>query len=431
MNRFDIISLQTRKTNIEKVYCLFATGRFHFLLGNETACIRAYSHAIEKLLNGKYLNSQSKIASEMALAGRLKCFNPALAGQIQLYLYIAMALLSQGSDKTRFKNYLENFQLRKVPFKTPVVIVAGGASLMDPSKVDDYRDYIRELMHGFRGTIISGGTTAGIPGLAGSVKADMEKQHQPDFDLIAYLPVKLPVDAVKSLAYDQFYKTASEKFSALDILNCWVDLVMNGVNPVDVVLVGIDGGAIARMEYEIALSLGAKVALVSYSGRAVTDFLQDKIRGNHPNLLQLPDDPLTVWAMVNQSSKTTLSKEEIETQAPPLQNSELKQVALYEHILKRVNLGIRKADKPVMMSLSENLTAADCDLLAKLEHACRNAERLLDGWKYGPQKDLANKLNPCIISWDNLDETTRRYIYEQVDNIPVLLGKIGYEVFKM
>jgi len=451
---------------IEKVPGWFAIGHCHFFLGNETACICAYANAIESWLDKKYVTSHATLIAEIALTGRLKRFDPALAGEIQLYLNLAMMHSAQCADKARFENYLVHSKIRKDSFKTPVVIVAGGASLMDQEKVDDYRDYFRELMLDFQGTIISGGTTAGIPGLVGSVKAEMDKKNKPAFDLIAYLPKKLPMDAVKSHAYDQFYETASEKFSALDILNCWNDLIMNGIIPRDVILIGIDGGDIATMEYEIALSLGAKVALVSNSGRAVSELLQDKTRRNLPNLMSLPNDPFTVWALVNQSARTTLTKDEIESLAPQvhefyrikkleeldpetvdvnkykvlmpwdkldpsLQNSNLKQVAFYEHILKRVKLGIRKVDAPVLFNIKENVTTTEYDLLANLEHARWNAERLLDGWRYGQDKDLVSKLNPCIVAWDKLDLPTRKYDYEPVDNIPVLLVKIGFEVYKI
>lgn len=43
--------------------------------------------------------------------------------------------------------------------------------------------------------------------------------------------------------------------------------------------------------------------------------------------------------------------------------------------------------------------------------------------------DLENKLNPCIVAWDDLDEEIKRYDYEPVENIPELLGMIGYEVY--
>ncbi|MCX6238212.1 MAG: RyR domain-containing protein, partial [Bacteroidia bacterium] len=257
-----------------------------------------------------------------------------------------------------------------------------------------------------------------------------------------------------------------DKFSALDILICWSDLVGNGIKPADVILIGIDGGVIANMEYRIALSLGAKVGLVTSSGRAVTDFLYDKTWANHPNLLQLPNDPLTAWALVNQSAKTILSKEKIEKLAPiahefyrqkrleefnpntedinkfkvlmpweklnpSLKHSNLKQVAFYEHILKRVGLNIREEVNPVLFNIKAEQSTTVYDYLAKLEHARWNAERLLEGWRYGPEKNITAKLNPCITAWENLDDATRVFDYDPVDNIPKLLAEIGYEVYRV
>lgn len=451
---------------IKRVPAFFAVGHCYLLLDEKTGCINAFANAVETLLNGKYLTSHATIVAEIALIGKLKSLNPKLSEQIKLYLNIAMVLVADSSNKDRYKSYLEQYKIRKESFKTPVVIVAGGASNMDESKVDDYCNYISELMHGFKGTVISGGTTAGIPGLVGQVKAEMQENSSVDFDLEAYLPEKLPNDAVKSSAYDRFYETSSDSFSAFDILVCWAELINNKIYPEDVILIGIDGGKIATMEYQIALSLGAKVGLIAYSGRAVSDFMQDKTWKNHPNLLQLPKDPLTVWALVNQTAETILDKEEIEELAPiahefyrlkrlqelnpktedinkykvlmpwnkldaSLQHSNLKQVAFYELILKRVNLSIRKAENPAKFNIKANLSTTEYDFLAKLEHARWNAERLLEGWRYGPEKNITAKLNPCITAWENLDDVTRVFDYDPVDNIPILLEKIGYEVYRV
>jgi hypothetical protein len=169
---------------------------------------------------------------------------------------------------------------------------------------------------------------------------------------------------------------------------------------------------------------------------------------------------------VNQKTASVLSKEQIETLAPLvhefyrekrveglkatetdinkykvimrwkkldplLQESNRLQVAFYEHILKRVNLGIWKSVKPVLFDIKKNLPVTDRDMLAKLEHARWNAERLLEGWRYGPQKDLARKLNPYLVAWKNLDEDIKPYDYDPVDNIPLMLEKIGYEVYRI
>ncbi len=448
---------------VDKVPACFALGRCHFFLGNQMECIKAYSTAVGVIVNSGYTSSRCVVDAEIDRAGRFKPFRKELAAQIGLYLNIAMSI-SEYAESGNYKHALEEFQLRKEAMKTPVVIVAGGASRMEETKVEQYEAYIRELMHDFHGTIISGGTTAGIPGLTGLVKAGMQKQGPVPFDLVAYLPENLPKGAERSAAYDHFFETDASDFSTLDILTCWADLITNGIHPKDVILIGIDGGEIAAMEYRIALSLGARVCLVAYSGRAVSDFIQDKIWKDHPNLIQVPNDPHTVWALVNQSAGTVLTPEETNQLAPmvhefyrgqrleelnpkaidvnkfkvlmpwekldpALQRSNILQVAFYELLLRRVNLGIRKSERPQVIKIKKTVSPEDYDLLAKLEHARWNAERLLEGWRYGRDKDLVKKLNPYIVPWDQLDDETRKYDYDPVNNIPALLAKIGYEVY--
>lgn len=195
---------------------------------------------------------------------------------------------------------IEDQRINKDSFKTPVVIVAGGASLMGEPNCGNYRDMLRELMHGFKGTIISGGTTAGIPGLVGEVKSELEKSGKLDFELIGYLPKNLPDVTIKSTAYNCFCETDSDHFSVLEVLSYWCDIVRSGIDPKEVLLIGIEGGPIAAMEYRIALSLGAKVALLANSGRAIADLLQDEAWKNHPNLSLLSEGHDSLQTLVNE-----------------------------------------------------------------------------------------------------------------------------------
>ncbi|MEX2352961.1 MAG: hypothetical protein WD709_02150, partial [Gammaproteobacteria bacterium] len=301
---------------IDAIPAWFAVGRCHFFLGNPNECIKAYLNAVDIIMNNDYTSNRCVIDAEIDRAGRFKQLKKPLAEQIRLCLNIAMAVSEKSTDQEFYRTALEGVQIRKEPMKTPVVIVAGGASLMKETKADRYREYIEELMLGFKGTIISGGTTAGIPGLVGKVKAELEQSGQIDFDLLAYLPENLPKDAVPSKAYDHSYETDSKTFSALDIFSCWADIVLSGIHPAQVVLIGIEGGEMAGMEYRTALALGAKVGLVAYSGRAAFEFINEEPWKDHANLIQLPNDPLTLWALVNQTAETTLSMEETEKLAP-------------------------------------------------------------------------------------------------------------------
>lgn len=451
---------------IDAIPAWFAIGRCHFFLGNKNECIKTYSNAVSILLNKKYTSSSITIDAEIARAERLRLFDDKLAEQIYLYLNIAMSISDTATDKLIYGSVLEEARLRKDKIKKPVVIIAGGASLMEKMKVETYGEYIRELMYDFKGTIISGGTNEGIPGLTGRIKEKINIDNPVNFDLLAYLPEKLPVDASISPAYTSIYRTSSDEFSALDILTGWADIIQSDIDPSEVIIVGINGGKIADLEYRIALSLGAKVCLIAYSGRAVFELVREKQWKDHQNLIQVPEDPLTVWAIVNQNTPTLLTREEIEKLAPlvhefyrekrletfkstesdvnkykvimrwkkldpALQYSNRLQVAFYEHLLKRVDLGIRKVKNPVPLDLKGELPASDRDILARLEHARWNAERLLEGWRYGPEKNLVKKLNPYLVAWEKLDDEIKPYDYDPVDNIPMMLEKIGYEVYKL
>ena len=452
---------------IDSIPAWFATARCHFFLGNQKECIKAYSNAVAVILDKKLTTDCFIIDAEINRAERLKLIDEKLAEQILLYLNLAMAISDVPKDKTSYLDALREKQLRKKELKKPVVIVAGGASLMDKVQVELYNEYIRELMHDFNGTIISGGTKEGIPGLVGMIKEEIEKDKKLDFSLLAYLPEKLPHDANLSPAYDHHYKTKSAEFSALDILTSWTDIILSGIQPSEVIIIGINGGKIADLEYKIGLSLGAKVCLVSYSGRAAGDLVQEQRWKSHPDLIQIPNDPLTVWAIVNQKKSTILTKEEIDVLAPfvhefyrnqrlkgfkttetdvnkykvimrwekldsTLQESNRQQVRFYQHILERVNLGMRKPvnKPPVLFNIKKNLSGQAHDMLAKSEHARWNAERLLEGWRYGPEKDLVKKLNPYLVAWEKLDDAIKPYDYDPVDNIPLMLEKIGYEVYE-
>jgi hypothetical protein len=335
---------------------------------------------------------------------------------------------------------------------------------MDVAKVDSYSEYIKELMYEFNGTIISGGTEEGIPGLVGRIKEELNKEKPVGFELIAYLPGQLPDDANVSAHYDKIYKTESEEFSAFEILTTWTDIILSGIQSSEVIVIGIDGGDIADLEYRIALSLGAKVCLVDYSGRAVSDFVQEKRWKDHSNLVRVPNDPFTVWALINQKVRTDLTENDINKLAPEVHEfyrqkrlkefdretndidklrvvmewdylkedfkfSNKQQVSFYQAMLERVDLSIRPSKDLVLFDIKKNLSDEKYDMLAKLEHARWNAERLLAGWKYGPVKDIFRKINPCLVPWDDLDSTTKPNDYEPVDNIPRMLKEIGYEVY--
>ena len=272
--------------------------------------------------------------------------------------------------------------------------------------------------------------------------------------------------SIQSTPFDLRPETNSDGFFSSDILKCWADIIISEISPLHVVLIGFDGDDIADLDFQISLSLGGKVGLISLKKDISTKLILDEHWKNHPDLIILPKDPLTVWALANQFSKTILSNEDIVTLAsyahefyrnltfkyfdsssndlnkyklllpwdkldPNKKQIAMTGISFYELILKKAGLAIRKVENPVELNFQESLKEEEFDYLAALEHARWNAERLLEGWRFNKVKDINKKFNPCIKAWEDLDNDTKKYDYDPVRNIPGFLAKIGYEVYKV
>ena len=71
----------------------------------------------------------------------------------------------------------------------------------------------------------------------------------------------------------------------------------------------------------------------------------------------------------------------------------------------------------------ERFTHNEQNILAPLEHTRWNAERLLAGWRYGTPSDKARRINENITGWEFLDDSVKKYDYEAIEDIPLILAK--------
>jgi hypothetical protein len=166
-----------------------------------------------------------------------------------------------------------------------IIILAGKGGKLSRKEKEDWMPFLVQLLSGFEGTVISGGTNSGIPGLAGEIALDYLSQEKKAFHLIGYLPGKLPPGMDRSPGYDQFITSPKDDFSLEDILNYWVDILFRGILPENVLLTGISGGPLAFSEYQLALALGAKVTLLRDSGGSVKKIMEDPFWNTLPNLM--------------------------------------------------------------------------------------------------------------------------------------------------
>lgn len=88
--------------------------------------------------------------------------------------------------------------------------------------------------------------------------------------------------------------------------------------------------------------------------------------------------------------------------------------------------------KPIDLSdveLSEDLNELR-EAIAENAHDVWAAERIAQGWTYGPQRDDAKKETPCMVAYSQLPESEKKFDRDMAMNTLKLLTKLGYDIVK-
>jgi ppGpp synthetase/RelA/SpoT-type nucleotidyltranferase len=340
-------------------------------------------------------------------------------------------------------------------FSRPVFILAGGCDGSELEVVDFCRPVLTTAFARVSGTIVSGGTLQGIPGLAGDVRASHPSPGQ--LALLGYVPRYVPADATVDRdpsRYSRIIVTGGSDFTPLEVLQSWIDAMAAGIRPEDVRLLGIGGGRISALEYRIALALGATVGIVEGSGREADRILSDDDWRTSERLIRLPLDPWTIRYFVG-PEPTVMPAELCEVLAPAIhetyRQSQLHKVQPDDPALKAwddLSDDFRSSSYQQAESYARKLEAIDCVLvkvegraptilsftdseietLAEMEHGRWNMERLAGGWRLADRKDVAARLSPCLIGWAPLPESEKDKDRMFARSIPADLAPLGFEV---
>jgi ppGpp synthetase/RelA/SpoT-type nucleotidyltranferase len=267
-------------------WAFYDLGKFQLLLGEPYESLDAYANAVQ-LSSAAFM-----IETSLGSLDRLKTVGSGLAG----YEWVRRLLMLSRAARYRTQQALDPLSALATadvdPIRSPVLIVAGGTDPRVQEQVERYSDLLMEALEGFEGTIISGGTTEGVSGLVG----DVAEAYGDGLRTIGYLPKLIPADAhvdTNARRYSELRKTEGHGFTPLEPLQNWIDIFASGIEPVDVRVIGINGGRIAAAEFRIALALGATVGLIAESGREAGRLLTDVRWAASDKLVSLEPDART------------------------------------------------------------------------------------------------------------------------------------------
>ena len=244
-------------------WAFYNLGIFHLLLGQPYESLAAYAQAIQ------LSNTDWMIETSLRLLDKLAVVQELIEGYDWVRKLLILGRAVNCKDPASLEQIKSFATAAVAPISAPVVILAGGTSA--DISMDEYRQPVLGGFKDFHGTIISGGTTAGISGFVGNVQA----AYPEAITSIGYVPGVLPAGAELDPGYRQVRSSAGKDFSALEPLQYWFDMIAAGISPAQVKLLGINGGQISGFEYRLALMLGAQVGVIESSGREAGRLFKD------------------------------------------------------------------------------------------------------------------------------------------------------------
>jgi len=425
-------------------WAFYDMGKFHLLLGRPYDSLAAHAKAVQLSTEGGMIDT-SISALEM-----LKVVRDALQGfdWVRRLLLVGRAARFPTDDVLKEVKGLAS--TGHEPIQGPVVIVAGGCDVTAEKEIQKHRRSVLAAFQDFRGTIVSGGTAAGIGRLVGKV----QEQNPDTIRTIGYVPRLTPAGVSTDKRYSEIRYTEGSGFSVLEPLQGWIDIIASGIRPSEVKLLGISGNTIAAAEYRMALAMGARVALVQGGGHEAARLLSDGDWNTSEMLVVLPDDPMTMRAFigpgagrlepdVRETVARAIHEAYREVQAANkqsedpslaewdglldyLKESNRRQADDVAEKLRRIGCTIHKAGGRDVKLVE--FARDEIEVMAEMEHARWNAERLLDGWKWGEKKDVIKKVSPYLVPWSQLPDDVKEWDRDTVRRIPEFLAKVGLEV---
>jgi ppGpp synthetase/RelA/SpoT-type nucleotidyltranferase len=334
-----------------------------------------------------------------------------------------------------------------------IIVLAGSTDTKDQKLINHFEPILLNAFRNYSGCLVTGGTAAGVCGLAARISAAINKSGAERITLVGYLPSR----AEEGRGFEDSVRTQGKDFSLLEPIQMWKDMLASGVEPKAVLVLCIGGGEISRQEAAFAWALGAKVAMMEVDAYATTHFAQvlDDAGAYAGHGMMVPSDLETINALlsldpsvdsaqwntygrvihenyVRDQQKRTTQPNLLpwELLKDDLKYSNIHQAAASVDILKQCGFELgavsNGADKEALIIL----TPDEIEQLAEKEHGRWNMERLSNGWRWAERKDENLKRSPYIVSWEKLADSIKQYDREAVIRWPEILSKAGWHVWR-
>jgi len=82
-----------------------------------------------------------------------------------------------------------------------------------------------------------------------------------------------------------------------------------------------------------------------------------------------------------------------------------------------------------MIELSDDILAL-CEEMAKNTHEVWAKNRIDQGWKYGPERSDEDKKHPCLVAYEELPDSEKKYDRDTAMETLKLIIKLGYSIKK-
>ena len=271
-------------------WAFYNLGIFHLLLNQPYESLAAYVQAIHLSA------SEWVIETSLRLLDKLSVVQENLHGYDWIRRVLLLGRAVNFHDKPSLAVIKDLQTAGAAAIQDRVIIVAGGTAA--GVQVEEYRQWILEGFRNFQGTVIGGGTSAGVSGLAAAIQS----AYPDTISTIGYVPALMPDGIQPDPRFRQIRMTDGNDFSPLEPLQYWTDIIASGISPSQVRLLGINGGEIAAFEYRLALMLGAKAGVVESSGREAARLFKDPYWGNSKSLVRLSLDREALASFINPES---------------------------------------------------------------------------------------------------------------------------------